>query len=167
MGILLFVWASVVLAQSGLNPGDAMPEVKAEALSGDKSVSLLEKSKGKVSVVVFSFAREASVQVKAWGTRIAADLGKEKLWQVAVLDGAPRILRGMILRGMRSDMPKELQAQALVLYSDGDAWKKRLHFTSDKHAYVVVVEAGGKVKWMHHGVFEERKYEELKTAVGK
>lgn len=170
LGILWFVWASLVLAQTGINVGDAMPEVKAETLAGDKSVSLLAKSKGTVAVVLFSFSKEASVQVKAWGSRAAADFGKDKLWQVAVLDGAPRIVRGLILRGMRSDMPKELQAQTLLVYSDGEVWKKRLRFTSDKHAYVVVVDAAGKVKWMHHGVFEERKYEELKAtmaAVGK
>ena len=139
----------------------------ADTLADSKKVSLLEKTKGRPVVVIFSFSKDAAAQVKAYGERAGKELGLDRLWQVPVLDGAPRLVRGLILRGMRGDMPRELYAQTLVLYQDGDLWKKRLRVTSDKHAYLVLLDKEGKIAWMHHGLFEEKKYEELRAAMAK
>ena len=150
-----------------LNPGDPLPAIVADTLSDAKNVSLLDRVKGRPVLVIFSFGKDSSPQVKAYGERAAKDLGNDRLWQVPVLDGAPRLIRGLILRGMRGDMPKDLHAQTLLLFKDGDLWKKRLRVSSDKHAYLVLLDKDSRIAWLGHGLFEEKKYEELRAAAAR
>lgn len=164
---LLLAFGPLLVRAQGLNPGEPFPAVVSDTLAEGKNVALLERTKGRPVVVIFSFGKDATPQVKAYGERVGKDLGMDRLWQVPVLDGAPRLIRGLILRGMRGDMPRELHAQTLVLYKDGELWKKRLRVTSDKHAYLVLLDKEGKIAWMHHGLFEEKKYEELRAAAAK
>jgi hypothetical protein len=161
--LFLILLGSASLLAQALNPGDAFPALEAATLNDGKA-KLPDAAAGKTALAVFSFGRDATAHVKAYGDRFVKDFGAAGFFNVAVLDGAPRLLRGMIRGGMKKDVPASLHGQTLLVFADGDLWKKRVKFTSDKHAYLVLLDAKGQVRWMSHGLFEEKKYEELKAA---
>lgn len=160
---LLLLFCSALASGQALNPGDAFPALEAATLNDGKA-KLPDAAAGKMALAIFSFGRDATAHVKAYGERFVKDFEGAGYFNVAVLDGAPRLLRGIIRGGMKKDIPANLHGQTLLVYAAGDQWKKRVKFTSDKHAYLVLLDAKGQVRWMSHGLFEEKKYEELKAA---
>jgi len=70
---------------------------------------------------------------------------------VAVLQDAPKLVRGMIKHGMRSGIPQNEQDSFALLYKDEDVWKKLVDFTDVNDAYILLTDSTGKIRWHAHG----------------
>lgn len=90
---------------------ETFPVLEGENLLGQK-VALPEAVKGRPTVVVTGFAHAANGQMNAWGKRLEAEY---QPWSIAVLEDAPRLVRGMARHGTRTPNPAAvLDAQALI-----------------------------------------------------
>ena len=72
-----------------------------------------------------------------------------------MLADVPKLLRGMVERGMRKGYPVDLQRQTLLVYEESEAWRGRAERIDDKMAYVIACDRDGRVRATAAGGFAE------------
>src|ERR1700674_380011 len=82
--------------------GQAMPATAGEMMSGKKIV-LADEGGGHAAVLVAGFSREGGNGTGAWVKAIHSDplISGFAVYQVAMIAGAPSLIRGMIKSGMK------------------------------------------------------------------
>jgi hypothetical protein len=155
-------------ALMGAQPTHArIPEVHATSFSNEP-VNLPEGLKGKVGVLVLGFSRDSREADAAWGKRLAADYGESPAvvyYEMPVLAAAPRMLRGMIVKSMKSSVPAGEQAHFVVILENEAMWKTVTHYGRPDDPYVLVVDSQGSVVWQTQGAVTEAAYAALKEHV--
>ena len=71
--------------------------------------------------------------------------------ELAMLEKAPGILRGMIKSGMRKGVSASEQDRIVVMTKDQAQWEKFFSVGGDKDPYVLLLNATGEVVWHGHG----------------
>src|SRR5271165_2774103 len=101
--IVLVVAIAVCLSMSPAAAAQQLPRLQEENLAGHQVV-LPDAAAGKVAVLVFGFSHGSQTTTGAWTKQIRTDFGKSsgfELYQLPVLEEAPRFIRGMIISGMK------------------------------------------------------------------
>lgn len=143
---------TILLIGSALS-AQVIPHTEAEALSG-KKVVLPDAFAGRPALFTIGFSRNGGDSAGRWGKDLRkelAGLSDLHFYSIAVLQDAPKLMRGMIKHGMRSGTPKAEQDSFIVLEQDEDAWKKVAGFADPNDAYILLVDSAGNVKWRAHG----------------
>ncbi|HVH89673.1 MAG TPA: hypothetical protein VM912_23350 [Terriglobales bacterium] len=143
---------AILLIGSALS-AQLIPHTEAEALSG-KKVVLPDAFAGHPALFTIGFSRNGGDSAGRWGKDLRkelAGLSDVHFYSVAVLQDAPKLMRGMIRHGMRSGTPKAEQDSFIVLEQDEDAWKKVAGFADPNDAYILLVDSAGNVRWRTHG----------------
>jgi len=147
---LILAFAATVATPSCL--GQSMPATAGETLSGQPIV-LAEAVRGHATILVAGFSHEAGMGTGDWVKALQADpaFAEVPVFQVAMLEPAPAIMRGMIKSGMRKGLSAAQQDHFVVLTQDEKLWQTFFDVTTDKEPYVVLVDASGKILWHGHG----------------
>jgi hypothetical protein len=146
----LFV-VSLVLV--GALAAQSIPHAQADTLSGSK-ISLPDAVLGHPAIFTIGFSRAGGDAAGRWNRELKKQLaGKSeaRLYTVAVLQDAPKMVRGMIRHGMRGGIPKDEQVAFLLIYEGEDAWKTFTGFSGADDAYLVVVDSTGTARAHIHG----------------
>jgi hypothetical protein len=147
--------ARVCLLLSGLAQllaADQLPRIEAETLSGAK-MELPSAVKGKPAILCIGFSRSSRTQIKPWTAAARAEFKDSPavVLSIAVLQDAPKFIRGMIIHGMKSDTPPEEQSKFLVLYQNETELKQTVGFESPDDAYVLLLDEAGAIQDRLHG----------------
>jgi hypothetical protein len=150
---------------------DAMhiPETHGTTLATTE-VTLPDALKGKVNIVVVGFSHASQEQIANWGRLIAADYGKSAdvtYFELAMLAGAPKMLRGMIIKRMGSAVPFDERAHFVPVLEGEAAWRAVAHCNKADHAYVLLVDSQGVVVWQTEGEPTNAAYSAFKLQVQK
>jgi hypothetical protein len=145
-----------------LAAGPSWPTTEGETLAGGR-LRLPDAAKGQPALILFTFTREAGTAAKPWASRFLKDFPAVPVYQVAMLEKAPRLVRGLIRSGMRKDMPPVLQARTVLLYTGDAAWRTRLGISDDALPYVAILNTQGQVAWDYRGAFSETEFQKLKS----
>lgn len=166
-GLLSPLLAAQAQSVAALHLGDALPDVIGQNLSGSPA-QLSTAVAGKYAVVVFSFSKAGGKDTQLWNKNLLRDFGSDRsvaLSTVIMLESAPRLLRGVIVSRLKSDMPAPLQSTTIVSYQNEKLWKQRLRVADDSHAYVVLLEQNGSISLTNSGALSATEYKELKTKI--
>jgi ATP10 protein len=165
-------WVAAVVAASycvGLPARSQESDARIPAATGTTlagtAVSLPDALKGKAGVLVVGFSHASGGQVSAWGKRLAADFGQSAdvaYFELPMLAGAPKMLRGMIVKSMGKSVPEAERPHFLPLMKDEAAWRAVAHYDKPDDAYVLVVDGTGTVRWQTEGIATDAAYGELK-----
>jgi hypothetical protein len=152
-------------------PGHAqsIPSVKAKALD-DSEVILPKPGSQQLLILVLGFSHKSGDTCTAWGKRLRADYSSDPhavVYQLPELQSAPPFVRGMILHGMRKDVPPAEQSRYVPLYDHESDWKKTVNFSAPDDPYLLVASPDGHVLWQTHGPVTDAAYADLKAAVAK
>lgn len=144
---------------------DSLPAFAVDTLAGTK-IQMPADAAGKVTLLVLGFSRDSGDACKAWVQRFVKDGGNA--YMAPVLEGAPRLVRGLIRSGMRKDIPKELHAKTLLLYTGESGWKRRVGFQAgtDSQPYLLLLDKQGRIQWQRHGALNDGAYADLRKAAG-
>ncbi len=143
----------------GLAAGVELPRLEAKTLTAE-AVDLPRDALGRPAILVISFSKAAAKVSRGWldGCRSAA-AGRSpagvSCYDVRILADVPKILRGMVERGMRNGYPVDLQRQTVLVYSESDAWRERAEGIDDKMTYVIGCDRDGRVRATAAGGFVE------------
>jgi hypothetical protein len=166
----LFVALAVPIAADAPPPrlavGDVMPPLRGDLLSGAKAV-LPEAARGKVTLLALGFSYDSRFAVEEWGGRFRRAFesrAEVSLYEVPMMGNAARMGRWFIDSGMRRNTPRELHDRVLTVYGSTGAWKKRIGVTDDGFAYLILLDAEGRVAWLHSGLFDAARFDELLQA---
>jgi hypothetical protein len=146
-------------------PSEELPKTASESLAGVQVV-LPDSLKGHLSVVIVGFSKSSQTGVKEWETRVRQQLGEKfDVYQVAVLEDAPRFVRGMITHAMRGSTPAAKQDHFLVVVKGEAELKKAAAFSAADEAYVFLLDRGGEIRWHNHGAVNDAALKELSKRV--
>jgi len=150
-----------------LSPGEPMPVLKGEFLTGRPAV-LPEAASGRVALLALGFTYDSRFVVEAWVGRFRKDFGENPqvtFYEVPMIGGMARLGKWFIDSGMRKGTPKEDQENVITVYGGTDSWKQRLGFQSPNAAYLLLLDQRGVVRWRHSGQFDQKAYDEMSIQV--
>ena len=146
---------------------EQLPKTASESLAGQQ-VMLPDALKGHTTVVMVGFSKSSENNSKDWGARARKELGETfDIYQVAVLEDAPRFVRGMITHAMRGSTPEARQNHFLIVVKGEAELKKAAGFSEADDAYVLLLDGAGEIRWRTHGVVSDAALKELRQQVGK
>jgi hypothetical protein len=146
-----------------------IPPVKAKALDGSEVV-LPQPDSPHYLILTIGFSHKSGQPSSAWGKRLVAEYSSNPhvaIYQLAELEAAPSFIRGMILHGMRKDVPEAQHSHFLPLFDHEEQWKKLVNFSGPDDAYILLTTPDGRVLWQTHGPVEDSACAELKAVVAK
>ena len=126
------------------------PRLAEENLDGQQVV-LPDAASGKVAVFVMGFSKTPTEE---WAKRVQSDFGKASgfaLYQMPVLEAVPKMIRGMVISGIKKGVPENERANFVPVLHNEDALKKLVGFKGDDDAYIVVLDRTGKISYQTHG----------------
>ena len=152
--------------QEPLRVGDRLPALKGQFLTGRDAV-LPQASSGKVALVAIGFTYKSRFPVEAWADWYRMTIGSRPdvtFFEVPMIGGLGTLGRWFIDRGMRNGTPVALHDHVITVYQGTGDWKTRLSYSPDHKddAYLIVFDRDGIVRWMHHGMFDASRSDELK-----
>jgi hypothetical protein len=159
------ITAALVLLLAIGAAAQQLPRLQEENLVG-QLVVLPDAAAGKLAVLVFGFSRASQYSTGAWMKRLRNDFGANAgitLYQLPVLEDAPRFIRGMITSGMRKGVPENERANFVPVMHNEAELKKLVNYKEPDDAYLVVLDRGGNVVYQTHGGTEAAGYAELQT----
>ncbi|HEY1581094.1 MAG TPA: hypothetical protein VGF82_28845 [Terracidiphilus sp.] len=142
-----------VLATAALDGrGQAMPTTAGETLSG-KRVVPAEAVRGRRAIFVAGFSHDSGMSCGPWMKAIRGDtaLNGIAVYELAMLEKAPTIIRGVIKSGMRKGTTAEEQDEIVVMTKNQAEWAKYFDVGDDKDPYVLMLNVKGDVVWHGHG----------------
>jgi hypothetical protein len=165
LGLLLFAAVTIQLAVPDRSPAQQFPRLQEENLNGQQVV-LPDAASGKVSVLVMGFSKASKTPTEAWAKRIESDFGKNSefaLYQLPVLEAVPKIIRGMVISGIKKGVAENQRANFVPALHNEDELKKLVGFKAEDDAYIVVLDPTGKITYQTHGLSVDPGYAELKA----
>jgi hypothetical protein len=161
MRILLATCVSAGLYGDAL-PHDVLPHIDGDTLTG-KHLALPDAAKGHPALLVIGFTHGSRTQTKAWADRAQHELGDRlAVWSVVVLQDAPKLVRGMAVHGVKSGTPPERRDNTLLIYHYEKELKLAVGFDRPDDAYLLLLDAGGDVKWKFHGAVTDTAIKEVR-----
>lgn len=167
------MWALVVLLAasapgqpdaSPLKPGDALPRLAGQAVTG-KPLDLPTAAEGEATVVIFSFSRAGGRDAKNWAQHFSKDHPQLPLYLAIFLEAVPRMFRSMAVSGIKSGMPPGMHDRTMLLYQQQTYWEHRLQIADEDQACVLMVGPTGQIQWMSPGPFSESIYQHLSREI--
>lgn len=143
-----------------------IPPIHAIAVSGEH-VDLPSGLHGRVAVLVVSFSQGSRDEVTAWGRRLEADYhGSPNVlyYEMPVLAGVPRPLRGWVTRKIKDSIPAPAQPRFVPILDHEAEWKAAAEFGrngGEEDAYVLVVDSSGNILSRMAGAPSDQSYAEL------
>ena len=126
---------------------EPFPHIEGKNLLGQK-MALPDAAAGHDAVVVIGFTHASQNELKAWTARLRTEL---PTYSVAVLEDAPRLVRGMAVHGMKGGVPKDERGNFLVVEHDEKELKQAAGFAQPNDAYVLLLDKTGEILWKTHG----------------
>jgi hypothetical protein len=141
------------------------PRLQEENLAGQQVV-LPDAAAGKVAILAFGFTKASQNTTGAWMKRLQPDYGKSAgvvLYQLPVLEEAPRILHGMIVSGMKKGVAENLRANFIPVMHNESELNKLVSYKEADDAYVVMLDRTGTIAFQTHSGTDASGYAELRA----
>lgn len=157
----LFVGAVTGRALEGpLSSGATFPDIPGKTLAGSDVTVVMRDGQAKVFVVTFT--KDAAKPAQAWLDACRADESAKgptprvACWDVRMVEGMPRLVRGFVEGRMRKDVPVSERERVVLVYKNNEAWRDRLMVMKDfeNDPFLVLVDRAGRVQSLLRGSFD-------------
>lgn len=155
--------ACTALAQTS----QIMPGIEGESFTGRK-VILPGAVRGKVAVLIFGFTKASKEPTSAWTDKIQSDLGSRsgfEMYQLPVLEDVPRFIRGMVISSMKKGVRENMRDHFVPILQGESELRKLVSYQEKDDAYLVILDATGRVIHQTHGPFSEAGYQKFSDEV--
>ena len=107
-------------------------------------------------ILVIGFSRESNPQAREWALQLRAKSSGQRaqdipLYNIVVLVGAPRLVRGLVRRGIRAGVAEEDRSTFYIVEEDDTFWRTLAAVEDDAPAYILRVDPKGLVCARHIG----------------
>lgn len=130
-----------------------LPPLPAKSLAG-RDVLLPDDIGDRPALLIIGFTRASAERTADWRRRAAQDAVIDAgvaVYQVAVIEDVPRLFRGVVADGIRSEVPEPLHARFLVVTGQSRRWKELVDYGDSEAAYVLLLDRRREVAWRHAG----------------
>jgi hypothetical protein len=144
------------------------PAISGQTLSGHP-VTLPAATAGHPAILFVGFSHSSQKAVEGWSRQVAAQLKtthpEVERFDIAVIQDAPRLVRGMITHGMKGSVPASEHDHFLTVTQGEDELKKAVDFSASDDAYVILLDPTGKITWHTHGDVSDAALKQLAEQV--
>lgn len=139
-------------SEAPLAVGAVVPRLEGETLSGERLAI-----PAKTGVAVFTFSKKAGESAAACVGVLTARDGTADFvsYRVLMLQGVPRLLRGLVVSGIKKGIPAPLHATTIKVFDSDQVWKERLDVRSTDLPHVVVFDTEGRLRAVRAGGCDE------------
>jgi hypothetical protein len=144
---------------------EEMPHITGQTLV-NKQIDFPSACAGSACIIVIGFSHGSRSQVKAWTDRANTDLHNGPtvaVYSMAVLEDAPRLVRGMAVHGIKSGIPDGQRDHFAVVYQGEAALKRVAGFRKTNDAYVLLMDRTGNIIWTTSGPVSDTLFSDLKN----
>lgn len=162
---IVFPITYLLLSLTAVNSirAEQMPQISGGTLARH-SIEFPSATAGSVTIVFIGFSHASQSQLKAWTDRATNEFHNNPhvaIYSIAVLEDAPRFVRGMAVHGIRSGTPVAQQDHFVVVYHGESELKRVAGFQRSEDAYVLILAPKGEIKWVTHGPVTDAALREL------
>ena len=157
----------LLLATCASAQSQAMPRVEGESFAGHH-VALPDAAKGHVAVLVFGFTKASKGPTSAWAAKTLAEFGSQagfELYQLPVLEGVPRLIRGMVISGIKKGVPENVRDHFVPVLQGESELKKLVSYKEPDDAYLVILNPAGQIAQQTHGPVSDTAYQQLRKEI--
>ena len=142
----------------------SLPRLQETNLAGHE-VALPDAAKGKIAILVMGFTRGSKVPTSEWGKKIASDYASRgvELYQLPVLEEVPRVIRGMVISGIKNGVPENEREHFVPVLHHESELKKLVGYKEADDAYLVILGRDGNIAYQTHGMFSDAAYAQFRT----
>lgn len=141
--------------------GEAFPAVEAERLSGE-ALEIPSDLLGEPALLLVGYVQDAQFDIDRWLLGLAQAGTPVTVVEVPTIRGwVPRVISGTIDSGMRRGIPEEDWRSVATVYGDAGKIIDFLGNEEPLSARVVLLDAEGRVAWMHDDGYSASKLIEL------
>lgn len=154
----------LLLLSTSAQSGSAMPRIEGQNLAGNKVV-LPDAASGKITVLIFGFTRASKNPTSDWAKKIRTDFGSESrldLYQIPVLEQVPRLIRGMVVSGIKKGVPENQRDHFVIVVQSESELRKFVGYKEPDDAYLIILASNGEVAQQVRGRPEAQLYSRLK-----
>jgi hypothetical protein len=148
--------------------GEQIPKLQGTSFA-NQAVSLPGDLQTKAAgVLVLGFTRGSRDAVTGWAQKIAGDYRTSNVvayYELPVVASVPGLLRGIVLRSIKSSTPERAQKRVVPITNDEAGWRAVVRYGEADDAYLLVVDGQGNVVWQTQGQPTEASYAALKQQV--
>jgi hypothetical protein len=159
-------WLAVFTA-AWLQGQQTMPRIEGESFAG-RNVVIPDATKGHVVVLVFGFTRKSKEPTSAWAAKINSEFGGQagfELYQMPVLEDVPRLVRGMVISGIKKGVKEDMRDQFVPILSGETELKTLVGYREPDDAYLVILDPAGQIVGQIHGSFSDSAYQQLRNQI--
>jgi hypothetical protein len=153
--------ASIVLFSFMARGAEPFPAIQAENLLG-KKVELPAAVSRHLTLFIIGFTHASQAQTKAWAARLESEFNP---YSIAVLQDAPRLVRGMAVRGIKSEVQERNRDHFLLVFQGEQELKHATDYDRPEDAYVLLVDPGGLIQMRSHGPVSDTAVEEIRSRI--
>jgi hypothetical protein len=161
---------ATLLAASALpaTAASIIPAASGTALDGH-AVTLPRDLSGHVTVLILGFSQHSADTTTAWERPVRTSLVTSpgiSFYDMPFLEDAPSLIRPIILRSIRKQVPDVVKPNFVPLTSGQNAWKQVSGFTKSAPdaAYVLLVDKSGTIRWQTHEPYSDALFAQLSQA---
>jgi len=167
MKILCLAFSLLVASALPAHAVTTIPATTGTALDGH-AVSLPHDLTGRATILIIGFTQHSQDPTTAWEQPVRKTLAGPGIayFDMPFLQDAPSLLRPLILRGIRKQVPDVLKPRFVPLITGEAAWKQTAGFTAaaPDAAYVLLVDSTGNIRWQTHEPYSPALFEQLAQA---
>ena len=159
--------AHAAASVASLAVGDPLPTLRGEFLTGRTAV-LPQAAAGRVALLLLGFTYDSRFAVEAWTQKFRGQFHTDPrvtFYEIPMIGGLARMGKWFIDGGMRRGTPKADYEHVITVYGGIDPWKQRVAFRDPNAAYLILLDASGRVAWRFAGVPDEPAYHALSSEV--
>lgn len=152
---------------AALSSAQSIPGIKAKALDNSEII-LPSPGSQQFLILILGFSQKSGKLCEVWSKKISNDYHADTriaYFSLPVLQGAPSLVRPMIVYGMRKGVPTQELRRFVPIYSNESDWKKLVNFSAPDDAYLIVATPDGRAVWQAHGSYSDASYADLQKSV--
>ncbi len=145
--------------------GRIFPSVTGRSLAGE-SVRIPEAFAGAPVVLLVAYRRGTQADTDRWIEMLRRDCPAVRFLEVPTIPNVVwRPLAGWIDNGMRRGVPQAMWPSVVTIYQDGGAVRELLGDEGGLTTHVTVLDAAGRVAWLHAKGYDPEAAAGLRAAV--
>jgi hypothetical protein len=159
--------AVMLLASAVAQSPQPMRRIAGESFAGRK-VELPDAARGNITVLIFGFTKASKVPTRAWAEKLGSDFGSQTgfaFYQLPVVEDVPRIIRGMVISGMKKGVPATMRDHFVPVLEDEAERKRLVSYPEPDDAYLVLLGRSGQIVEQRHDSFSDPGYRQLHSQI--
>jgi hypothetical protein len=139
-----------------------IPPAQGTALDGH-SVTLPRDLPARATILILGFSQHSADSTTIWEKSVRNNLVSPPsigFLDMPFLEAAPSLIRPIIVRSIRKQVPDTVRPWFVPLTSGEAAWKQLSGFSASAPdaAYVLLVDRNGQVRWQTHEAFSPARF---------